>query len=92
MADPQPPVPSAQRLRPASVLVSYTPEQIAQLVKEVYDGTIAGVSLSLFSCWIRQKWENYEEAKKHIRELSVDLVTAPHHPSEISAHNANFVP
>jgi hypothetical protein len=61
-----------------SAYITYSPEQIAQLAKEVRDGTIAEINLSLFSCWIRQKWENYEQAKMHIRELGVDLVMFPH--------------
>ena len=79
MANPRTPASRAQRLRPMSIYISYTPEEVARLAKEARDRTIADVNLELFSCWIRQKWDNYEEAKKHIRELGLDLVTSSHY-------------
>jgi hypothetical protein len=58
-----------------SVAITYSTHDVLKLVKEVQDDTIHEVNLSLFSCWICQKRENYEQAKHHIRELGVDLVS-----------------
>ncbi|KAF2107594.1 hypothetical protein BDV96DRAFT_297428 [Lophiotrema nucula] len=53
----------------ASLHVSYTEEQVAGLAREVYNGTIADVHLSLFVSWICDKSSNFEVAKECVREL-----------------------
>jgi hypothetical protein len=73
MAGPETHTASAHRSR-YSFHVTYKPEEIPALAKEIVDGTIAEVHLSLFAYWICEKPEHYEEAKKHIRELGVDQV------------------
>jgi len=61
--------------RDYSFHVTYKPDEIPMLAKEIVDGTIAEVHLSLFTYWIQQKEENYKEAKKYIRELGLDQVS-----------------
>jgi hypothetical protein len=58
------------------MIVKYSPTDVARLVTEVQDRTIHDTNLALFSCWICQKRENYEQAKQFIRELAVDLVSS----------------
>lgn len=73
MGDPRLAVQPAHN-RGSSFHVTYKPEEIRQLVKEIQEETIADVHLSLFTYWICEKSENYEEARKHIRELGLDQV------------------
>ncbi|KAF2180413.1 hypothetical protein K469DRAFT_753397 [Zopfia rhizophila CBS 207.26] len=54
-----------------SFKVKYPPEEVAKLASEVLDNTIAEVHLSLFTYWICQSDENYDQAKAHIRELGL---------------------
>ncbi|KAJ4292625.1 hypothetical protein N0V90_009288 [Kalmusia sp. IMI 367209] len=52
--------------------VNFDTDQIEQLAQEIKDGTVHETVLSLFIWWICEKPENFEEAKKHIRELGLD--------------------
>jgi hypothetical protein len=54
--------------------VRYSTEELVQLARELHEDTIADVHLSLLTYWICASKDNYEEAKIHIRELSVDQV------------------
>jgi hypothetical protein len=54
--------------------VRFNMEELAQLARELHEDTIADVHLSLLTYWICASNDNYEEAKIHIRELSVDQV------------------
>ncbi|USP79124.1 uncharacterized protein yc1106_06398 [Curvularia clavata] len=58
--------------RGKSFHVNFTPDDVQRIAKEIYDQTIADVHLSLFSYWINESEEHYEEAKRHIRELRLD--------------------
>lgn len=60
--------------RKKSLHVNYTPSDVARLAKEIYEGTIADVELSLFGFWIREEKLHYEQARMHVRELSLDQV------------------
>jgi hypothetical protein len=60
--------------RDESFQVAFSPKEVAQVAKEIADETVAPVTLSLFIFWVREKPENYEEAKSHIRQLSLDKV------------------
>ncbi|KAF2677077.1 hypothetical protein K458DRAFT_396336 [Lentithecium fluviatile CBS 122367] len=71
MADAKTPDALAHRYR-SSLHVTYDPKEIPELAKQIVDGTIADVHLSLFTYWINEKPEHYQEAKKYIRELGVD--------------------
>jgi hypothetical protein len=75
---PPPPPATAHHQRDPSFYVQYTEEEIAQLAKEVYDGTIADVNLSLLAFWVNEKQKHYEIAKEYIRELGLDKVCSHH--------------
>lgn len=60
--------------RNLSLHVSWTLEDVKQIAREIYDETVADVHLSLLAYWIQEKSENYNLAKEHIRELSLDQV------------------
>lgn len=61
--------------RDPSFHVAFSPEEVAQVAREIADETVAEVTLSLFIFWVREKREHYEEAKLHIRQLSLDKVS-----------------
>lgn len=63
-----------QHQRDLSFHVTFPPQEVARVAKEVLDGTIADVHLSLLIFWIMESREHYEEAKQHIRELGLDQV------------------
>jgi hypothetical protein len=65
-----------QHERNGSLHVSWTVQDIQRMAREITDGTIASVHLSLLGYWIRESPEHYEMAKEHIRELSLDQVSA----------------
>lgn len=71
---PSAPLPNRHDQRDSSFQVQYTEEEITQLSNEVYDGTIADVSLSLFSFWVNENQKHYEMAMEYIRELGLDQV------------------
>lgn len=74
-----PPLVTPRQLRHArekSLHVQYTHTDVARLAKEVIAQTIADVELSLFGFWIREDKLHFEQAKLHIRELSLDQVSA----------------
>jgi len=59
-----------QRLR-----IKYDRKQLELIASEIYNETIADVTLSLFTLWISQKSKHYEIAKRYIRELATDQVS-----------------
>lgn len=67
---------ATQHQRGVSFHVTWMTADVPRLAKEVYEKTIPDVHLSLFAYWIRERPENYEVAKKHIRELALDQVRA----------------
>ncbi|KAL6153141.1 hypothetical protein ACJQWK_03347 [Exserohilum turcicum] len=69
---PQPSTPCPSHGRNRSLHVNLTREDVQRLTEEIYNETIADVNLSLFSYWINESDENYQEAKQHIRELRLD--------------------
>ena len=52
--------------------VYYSREEVVKLTQEIYDDTVNEVLLNLFIDWVRQKPENFAQAREHIRELSLD--------------------
>ncbi|KAF1835323.1 hypothetical protein BDW02DRAFT_578916 [Decorospora gaudefroyi] len=58
--------------RNESLHVNLAPEDLVRVAAEIYNETIADVSLSLFIYWIRESVENYEIAKRYVRELGLD--------------------
>jgi hypothetical protein len=60
--------------RSQSLQVHWAVEDVERMAKEIYDGTIADVHLSLFGYWICTCSGNYEIAKAYIRELGLDQV------------------
>lgn len=58
--------------RHESLRVHYTPEEVERIATDIYNECAADVLLSLFSWWIRASPENFEIAKRHIRELGLD--------------------
>jgi hypothetical protein len=67
---------SRQHGRNESLHVNWTVQDIIRMAHEITNGTIAPVHLSLLGYWIRESHEHYEMAKTHIRELSLDQVSA----------------
>ncbi|KAF2127922.1 hypothetical protein P153DRAFT_44155 [Dothidotthia symphoricarpi CBS 119687] len=61
-----------QHQRNLSLHVMWTLDDIRQIAREIYDGTVADVHLSLFAYWVQEKNENYDLAKEYVRELSLD--------------------
>ena len=66
---------SDQHSRPASLHVTYTADDIERMAKEISEGTIPAVHLSLLGYWICESVLHYELAKGFIRELSLDQVS-----------------
>ncbi|CAA9967016.1 hypothetical protein PTMSG1_10375 [Pyrenophora teres f. maculata] len=58
--------------RQPSLYVTLSSNDLERLTEELYDQTIADVHLSLFIFWINTSSENYDVARKYIRELSCD--------------------
>jgi hypothetical protein len=69
---------SRQHVRNESLHVNWTIQDIIRMAQEITDGTIASIHLSLLGYWIKESAEHYEMAKVHIRELSLDQVSACH--------------
>jgi hypothetical protein len=63
--------------RDLSLHVNWTQDDLKRMVIEIYDGTIPDVHLSLLAYWIKEKNENYQLAREHIRELALDQVWGP---------------
>jgi hypothetical protein len=61
--------------RTESLHVKLSRDDVQRIAREIYDQTVADVNLSLFSYWINESDENYQEAKRHIRELGLDHVS-----------------
>jgi hypothetical protein len=61
--------------RNESLYVTWTPQDLARLAKEIYEDTIPAVHLSLLGYWIIKSVENYDTAREYIRELSLDRVS-----------------
>lgn len=61
--------------RDPSFCVTFSPDEVLRLAKEVYDETVAEVTLSLFIFWVCEKEDHYEAAKLHVRELGLDQVS-----------------
>jgi hypothetical protein len=59
----------------AGVRIRYVEADIERIAQEVEQETIAEVLLSQFCEWIMDSDENYEMAKKHIRQLGLDAVS-----------------
>lgn len=55
--------------------VQYTEAEVELIASEIYTQTVAETTLYLLVTWINAKKENYEVAKKHIRELATDRVS-----------------
>jgi hypothetical protein len=68
--------PSRQHVRNESLHVNWTMQDIIRMAQEIANGTIAPVHLSLLGYWIRESAAHYEMARIHIRELSLDQVSA----------------
>jgi hypothetical protein len=66
--------PGSHHVRDPSFHVTFSPEEVAQVAREISDETVAEVTLSLFIFWVREKREHYEQAKVHIRQLALDKV------------------
>lgn len=66
---------SGQHSRPVSLHVNYTADDIERMAKEIFEGTVPEVELSLLGWWICESNEHYELAKGFIRELSLDQVS-----------------
>jgi hypothetical protein len=61
--------------RDKSIHIRYVEADIERMAGEVIQETIAEVELSFFGDWINESEENYEMAKKYIRELALDAVS-----------------
>ncbi|KAF2277034.1 uncharacterized protein EI97DRAFT_466585 [Westerdykella ornata] len=64
--------PSKTHTRDPSLTVRFSRSDILTVAQEIYDGTVADVTLSLFTIWIKDAKEHYEQATEHIRELGLD--------------------
>ncbi|KAH4066840.1 hypothetical protein HBH50_143770 [Parastagonospora nodorum] len=58
--------------RNESLHVQWTQNDVTRMAGEIYDESIPAVYLSLLGFWICENNANYEMAKAHIRELSLD--------------------
>lgn len=65
---------SGQYSRPTSLHVHYTVDDIERMAKEIFEGIIPAVHLSLLGYWICESNQHYELAKGFIRELYLDQV------------------
>ena len=72
---------SGQHSRPVSLHVHYTAADIERMAKEIFEGTLPEVELSLLGWWICESNEHYELAKGFIRELHLDQVSQNQAPS-----------
>ena len=61
--------------RNESLHVQWTQNDVTRMAGEIYDESIPAVYLSLLGFWICENNANYEMAKAHIRELSLDQVS-----------------
>jgi hypothetical protein len=69
---------SGHHERDQSLEVHWTAKDVQHMAKEIYDGTIADVHLSLLGYWIRTCSGNYDVAREYIRELGLDQVCQIH--------------
>lgn len=76
--------------RGESFHVNFSSDDVQRIAKEIYDQTIADVHLSLFSYWINEREEHYEEAKRHIRELRLDHVSIQY-PQLLTAASSSML-
>jgi hypothetical protein len=72
-----------------SIDLTYTETDIARMAEEVKSETIADVNLSLFVYYILKSDENYELAKKYVRELGLDAVSPK---SSVCYHSSHDLP
>ena len=63
-----------QNLAELPFRVTYSPNEVVQLAKEIREETVAEVHLSLFIWWVCESNEHFEQAKIHLRELGLDQV------------------
>jgi hypothetical protein len=69
------PTVGARHTRDPSLRVTFSAEEVARLAQEIYDETVAEPLLTLFTLWICEDKEHYDQAKLHIRELALDQVS-----------------
>lgn len=65
---------SSYHQRDLSVTVNWTKDNIERMARELDEGVISDLDLSLFAFWIKAKHENYLFARDFVRELALDQV------------------
>lgn len=65
---------SSYHQRDLSITVNWTKDDIERMAKELDEGVISDLDLSLFAFWIKAKHENYLFARDFVRELALDQV------------------
>jgi hypothetical protein len=65
---------AVQLQRDLSLTVDWKQEDFERMVRQLYEGVITDLDLSLFAFWIKAKHDNYLFAKELVRELALDQV------------------
>ncbi|XPS79812.1 hypothetical protein M3J07_011806 [Ascochyta lentis] len=63
---------AAHHQRDLSLTVNWRQEDLERVARELNDGVISDLDLSLFAFWVKANHENYLFAKELIRELALD--------------------